>query len=440
MDGKHIDWGAGSGEVKDASGNSNDGTLNGGMSNELSAAKGRVGQALDFDGSDDYIGIDDNSSLDITTEITESAWVKPNNCDESHATVATKNLSYYFQVHSDCKVAVYTYWNNSGSRGGSNYDYSNEALPTGKWSHIVFTEASDGTRKIYINGQLDSTHSAESSIWEDNNQLRVGAQGASNRRFDGEIDDVRIYDRALTDDEINRIYNATRPSGVNTPQTDKLTDGLVGFWSFDGSDVDLSDSTAEVKDVSGKNNDGDAKKGAKPAIGKLGQGYEFDGSDDYVEILTPSGLSSSDSFTVTAWVDGASQSDNTRIVNYGNTSANQGGFILGQTSSGKIRAYTDAGGGSWNQITGNTSFDDGNWHLIVMTYNGSTDTRQLYLDGEKDGSETHGYDNSPSNPGISLGNRLDSQSEGQKGVVDNVRIYDRALSASEIDKLYQLGN
>jgi hypothetical protein len=445
MDGKHIDWDAGSDEVKDASGNNNAGTLKGGMSNDISATKGRLGQALDFDGNNDEVDLGTPNVLGGEPQATWMAWVKPDSISSSGfghsspqpaigAASGGCDDAYGLMVGNSNQIGAHI------DPGPTNYQDGGGSVSAGNWYHLAarWSNSSDEV-DLYLDGKKITSFSASGTSIEPNCPVQIGASDRGSR-FDGLVDDVRLYNQTLSADEIDRIYNATRPSGVNTSQTNKLTDGLVGFWSFDGSDVDLSDSSSEVKDVSGNGNHGDAKNGAKPAIGKLGQGYEFDGSDDYVEILTPSGLSSSDSFTVTAWVDGASQSDNTRIVNYGNTSANQGGFILGQTSSGKIRAYTDAGGGSWNQITGNTSFDDGNWHLIVMTYNGSTDTRQLYLDGEKDGSETHGYDNSPSNPGISLGNRLDSQSEGQKGVVDNIRIYDRALSASEIDKLYQLGN
>ena len=187
-------------DVCDASGYNNNGTKYG----AVYVSSPIDGYALYFDGVDDYINILDSSSLDIAWEITISAWVKPEQCND-HGTVATKNGSYYLQVHSDCTVAVYTYWNNNGSQGGSAYHYSNSALPLDDWSYIVFSENTSGVRKIYINGNLDGNFSAESSIFPRDDPLQIGKQGTV-RPFKGLIDDVRIYSEALSSVEIQNHY------------------------------------------------------------------------------------------------------------------------------------------------------------------------------------------------------------------------------------------
>ncbi len=160
--------------------------------------------ALNFDGNDE-IDIPDSDNLDITSEITISAWVNPDSFNE-HGTVATKNGAYYFQIDSNGKIAVYTYWNDGGSKGNSEYTYSDSALSTGVWQHIVFVEESDGTRNIYIDGELDKTASMESSIWSSDDPLNIGGQ-TDRRYFDGTIDEVAVFDYALSSAEVKEVYD-----------------------------------------------------------------------------------------------------------------------------------------------------------------------------------------------------------------------------------------
>jgi hypothetical protein len=160
--------------------------------------------ALDFDGND-KVAISDADNLDISNNITMSAWVNPDSLTTDHATIATKVDSYFFQVHSNGTVAVYTYYNDSGSRGSSSYTYSNTSIPSDSWSHIAFVEE-NGTRKIYIDGVLDKTAEKEPSIWTSTEPLEIGGQG-SQRFFDGQIDEVSIYGQALNSSQIQEIYD-----------------------------------------------------------------------------------------------------------------------------------------------------------------------------------------------------------------------------------------
>lgn len=233
------DWrmneGSGS-TVSDRSGSSNSGSL----VNGPTWTSGRYGQGLDFDGTDDYVEISDAGSLDITEQITITAWVKPDNCGE-RGTILTKNTAYYMQVNSDCTVATYTYYESGGSRTSSSYTYSNTALPTNEWSHIAFVEEPDGTRNIYINGELDKTASMEASIWDSTNPVRIGAQGSSTRRFDGTIDEVRLYNSDLSSRYIKEL--ASGEGGAVT--------GPQGSLWFDGGSLHYIDQNGFERVVRG---------------------------------------------------------------------------------------------------------------------------------------------------------------------------------------------
>jgi hypothetical protein len=437
MDGNHIDWDAGSDEVKDASGNNNDGTLNGVMSNAVSATKGRMGQALEFDGADDYISTPLNPQLPENDQSrTTAAWIYPRSLNDSYQHVlhygeSSTNQAWGLTVRGSGGISAHSW---SGSR------HSKGSISLNTWQHIaVLYEKESDTRLYFIDGQEVGQVDGEPPNTTLNYGPKIGSRLDAGREFfDGKIDDPRIYDRALSADEIERIYNATRPSGVNTSQTNKLTDGLVGFWSFDGQGVNLSDSSAEVKDASGNGNNGDAKNGASPSIGRIGQGYAFDGVDDYLEI---NGIPVGPSITVSLWAK-SSQDTWSDTELFSARQAN--GFILhADSGDDQMQAYViDNADNDFTQIGTSGSFNITRWHHYVITYDGAKDTGKLYVDGNQEAQNTS---MSLSRSSDSILARVARGTEGTTGryvesELDNIRIYDRALSASEVDKLYQLGN
>jgi hypothetical protein len=451
MDGKHIDWDAGSDEVKDASDNGNDGALNGGMSNDLSATKGRLGQALDFDGNNDEVDLGTPNVLGGEPQATWMAWVKPDSISSAGfghsspqpaigAASGGCDDAYGLMVGNSNQIGAHI------DPGPTNYQDGGGSVSAGNWYHLAarWSDSSDQV-DLFLDANKVKSFSASGTAIESNCPVKIGASDKGDR-FDGLIDEVRTYKSSLSKSEIERIYNANRPSGVNTSQTDKLTDGLVGFWSFDGSDVDLSDGSAEVKDASGNANHGDAKNGAKPAIGKLGQGYKFDGSDDYIVTNNNTSITGTDPRSISAWYRTSKgstwfQSNQhwASLVDFPERESTEGSFML--TVSSRECSGDDIAIHMWgaNTCSGKTLEDVGlnEWHHLVGTMNGNGN-QKIYIDGVKEGESSYNPD-TPSGP-IHIGRRLYSNSFYFNGTIDNVRIYDRALSASEVDKLYQLGN
>ncbi len=191
----------------DISGYNNDGTIHG--ATYVDGVPGKEGYALEFDGISDYVNVGSDSSLNLTNEITQSAWIYPvGNPTNDRGTISTKNASYYFQHYVDDRITVYTYWNFNGTRGGSSYFYSNNTVQRNQWNFVAWSEK-NGLRRIYINGELDAEGQFQESIWVGTASLTIGAQG-STRHFNGKIDDLRIYSRALTSEEINTLYTETK--------------------------------------------------------------------------------------------------------------------------------------------------------------------------------------------------------------------------------------
>jgi len=182
-------------EANDSAG-TNDGTLYG----DPCWVAGYVGDwALDFNGVSDYVEVADDDSLDITgSEITLSAWIKPDSL--ANANIVRKRQSddgYYLIIYGGkIRLAI----NDVG------WNYGGYAPPsTGQWYHVVGVY--DGSsRKVYVDSILRDTQSQSGNIVSNDVPLRIGTKNGSFESFGGTIDDVRIYDRALTEPEVLHLY------------------------------------------------------------------------------------------------------------------------------------------------------------------------------------------------------------------------------------------
>ncbi|MEW5805435.1 MAG: LamG-like jellyroll fold domain-containing protein [Patescibacteria group bacterium] len=193
----------------DYSGNNNTGTLTNGPTWQTST-NCKKGGCLLFDGVDDYVMASDSPSLDITPNFSTGAWIKA----DLFPTFSSI-LSKAFQ--GSATTFNYGFWSYSGGtvRGaigdGINYnlgDYSS-SLSTGQWYYVIFTV--DGSKlKLFINGQLDRSTLQTVTPAVNNYNVYIGSDSSNSYRFDGTIDEVRIYNRALSEAEIKAIYEATR--------------------------------------------------------------------------------------------------------------------------------------------------------------------------------------------------------------------------------------
>ncbi|MFH1415964.1 MAG: LamG-like jellyroll fold domain-containing protein [Elusimicrobiota bacterium] len=169
---------------------------------------------LDFDGTNDWVDIDDNPSLDGMTELTIEAWVKDTGNDELPRGIVCKRAG----VSSEYCYALFLYTGRNiyfDTAGSSDRDSSIFSLPANEWHHIAVTfngnAVSESERKkIYYDGELDSAHSSSNaSIPDEDSKLRIGILNADyGNSWEGQVDEVRILDRALTAEEIAADYNS----------------------------------------------------------------------------------------------------------------------------------------------------------------------------------------------------------------------------------------
>jgi hypothetical protein len=304
---------------------------------------------------------------------------------------------------------------------------SQETVPDGTWGHLtmVVDRSTDQLRGYIDSEEVITEDISNFGGFSTTTEFRVGANPREQYGMYGKIDDVRVYDRALSDAEIQRIFNATKPDTINSSQNDKLTNGLLGMWSFDGPDL----TSATATDVSGNGNDGRLKKGPQPSIGKIGQALEFDG-DSEVRVKDSSSLLPPE-ITVCAWakITGPGGSKNFQVIARKRDFA-QDGFDL------EYREDTDSL--LWRvQDSGDTygltpSIDKNEWNYVCGTFDGSIS--EVFINGERKASTSASMGTDTTND-FQIGKAF----VGIDGRIDNVRLYNRALSKGEVKRLYYIG-
>ena len=186
----------------------------------------------------------DSSSLDISgDEITITAWINVNTIDGRHviaAKTANGDNTWLVEINPyTCGDGKLYFYLNAGNTEGALC--SNGSTSADKWCHVAFVY--DGNDKaIYIDGQFDSSNADSGNIPTNGQPVRIGNwSGSPARYFNGKIDEVAIYDRALSAGEI-WVNMHTKLSGDEP--------NLVGYWNFDEGEGQ------DACDLSGNGNDG----------------------------------------------------------------------------------------------------------------------------------------------------------------------------------------
>jgi hypothetical protein len=213
----------------------------------------------------------------------------------------------------------------------------------------------------------------------------------------------------LTKDDVDKILKISCPT---------CSQGLVGYWPFDEG------SGTIAKDYSGNGNNGTLVNGPTWTTGKVGGALSFDGVDDYVNVNNVNPFQGN--FTVALWLNFSqvNKSTDNAIVGNGTPTFNQG-LHLGERGG---KAYF----GFYNNDTaGNQSLVINRWYHITFIYDGA---QKIYIDGSRDAiRSTSGYQSSLLN--TEIGRYPWAQGHLMKGLIDEVRIYNRALSDAEIKAL-----
>lgn len=206
------------GNANDESGNFHDGTIHGAiLSNDRN---GEVGSAYAFDGVDDHISVAHNDALNLIGNFTISVWYKSDGCAVpcgTYHTIITKRDEFVAGDNWPWGVSISYISGGSGSefqkifasrRNNFNLDYqvSESEILLDTWQHVVIV-LQDNIQSIYIDGELDGTYTFTQAQPASTEKMMIGWNLRPDlEQFKGLIDDIRLYNRALTQEEIIALF------------------------------------------------------------------------------------------------------------------------------------------------------------------------------------------------------------------------------------------
>jgi len=427
------------GDANDSSGNGNDGVAYGNMG----YTDGVIGKAGSFDGVDDYVEIINNDLIN-SKSFAISTWIAKKNINDVSGmiglwnTAGQSNNSFLLYNGENDFIDNYTLalMFTDNTLGGLT---SNKKITDNNFHHLYIDWDNKVGCSIYVDGinvksninpfdgfsNLDTTCGVgkELNFQNIDYTIKLGQWGVVHQGdyfFNGQIDDLRIYNRALNEAEIKELYGMGKPT-----ETVDLTNGLVAHYEFEDN----------AKDSSSNGNHGTEYGGVGYVDGVIGKAGSFDGVDDYIKTVNSTSIDSiTTTLSLSTWVKwrGTAQSSSYIIDKFSNK------FNLalngGDTPNGKPRFVvmnTEGINDSLNSINTN------NWHYLTGTY--SNNISKLYIDGilvtsknmtrivDGDGDITIGcYENC-------------TEEYAFNGQIDDLRIYNRALNEAEIQELYGMG-
>ena len=198
--------------ASDSSGSGNNGSLaNFSFDNVTNGwVNGKFGKALLFNGSSDYVNIPNSSTLNGTDSLSVSTWVYPTSFTLSRSYGNSLGVTLIESNENGTATGWIIGTNNSGNiwwwPSGGNDRFSTKTLPLNAWSHVIIIYSS-GYVSFYINGVLSNTTASVSPNIP--TFIKIGAKSWTSSWLAGSIDDVRIYNRALTANEVQQLYKGT---------------------------------------------------------------------------------------------------------------------------------------------------------------------------------------------------------------------------------------
>jgi len=485
---------------RDGSGSGHDGSLINGALRSGDSVCGNHSLSLDTT-SRQYVEIPTAPSLERTERFTLAAWVKPTDPTPNRAVIAKQTSessnSFALRVHNGVATVggTGTVYNvgpfNTGAGGTMEVDANT-------WTHVAGSwDSSTGEWRVYVNGVLDVTtvDARGGQLDRGSGPLRIGYEFGAAQTFDGLIDDVRMYGRALSADEVALLFesrvgcvgacvgadcddqnectvdgcdpgtgcthdpvpmsgrgcrdgdgaNGTCSDGACVPCAagtawDPVAgdcavagelSGLVGRWDFEGTGTTVNDGT-------GNGHDGAPKNGASRSSDSVCGGSSLSlesASNQYVEIPSTAVLDPAERVTLAAWIKAADTAAYQTVMAKPSTESNSGLALrvhLGVASmmgNGHL-----SGGGPFNTgAIGTTKIEANTWTHIAGTWDTSAGEWKVYVNGHLDRALVDAKGGRLPNSDVPLRIGFEFGDAGTfDGLVDDARIYDRALTAGEV--------
>ncbi|NBO98578.1 MAG: hypothetical protein EBU90_00355 [Proteobacteria bacterium] len=357
-----------------------------------------------------------STDLNLTGDFSIGFWYKPDDLS-NYQTLFTSSGN--FAIHHNTANGLDV----NNTLAISDISTSGDFI-AGTWYYITVINSS-GTTSLYIDNVFKASTTQSMSIQDG---IYLGAYVAFGQFYlTGELDEMGIWNRALTPSEIADLYNSG--SGLSYPfgpvSVVELKDGIKTYWKLD--DSTWSDSSGNGYTLT---NNGGVTNGT----GIINGDAIFNGYSSY--LYNSSFITPVNTFSVSFWFNSNTFVDGSIMIgpwNYSNNPFNTNVSWGIGWNFGNLNVFWSQNGNSldnrWQPIPADGLLDE-NWHHCVLTWNGTQ--QKLYIDGSFIALNTPGF-NPYNSTGIGIGNGNNGYYQGN---IDEVGIWDRALSQSEITTLY----
>ena len=422
-------------KVSDASGSYKDGTLKGFAANDNPWVKGKVGNALRFDGVDNYV---DLGPFRFGGESTFSSWVKFESWSRSTCLLDLGN--------GEAKQNILV----GNQKGGGNlfysryYDRQSQTLiypsfwSLNDWDHVCVMSLKSGHSVLFKNGQLVKSIGYTFVAETFRRSQYLGKSSFGNlEKFKGVLDDVRIYDRALSPYEVGLLHQW---DGVQEKKQEpvisvkpNIRDGLVAWWEFE----DKTGRTARDSSGRGRNGslEGYESKHKSWGPGPVGNALYFDGQNDFVDLV---GFTWGGEASVSLWAKFQSAKPWARIFEFGDGRKSDN---LSLSSAGNFSSlrFENWKGESQQVITLPSSLSINKWFHVVCSMVSSGEVK-IYQNGQLIKTQSLQFAAPQFRRKKFIGKSFWSDSSYFHGALDDFRLYERALVQAEVKELYALGD
>jgi hypothetical protein len=526
-----VSWWPGEGNGNDVIG-SNPGTVSSGVS----YSAGEVGQAFNFDGTSGSIIVPASANLNVGTSsgFTVECWIKPNELS-AHHTLVEWNSGSSIGVH----LYISTDWFGNSGPGNLMANITDTSgnwhplfsapglLTTNSFQHVALTyDKASGTAKLYLNGVVVASANLGSFAPQTSYDLYLGRRpnDASMPRYSGLMDEVSLYGRALSEAEIQGIYNAigagkcqsAAPFIVNQPVGQTVIAGAnVSFsvtaggtpplsyqWRLEGNALggatnsalnldnvqatDAGNYSVVVSNASGTvtssnalltvnpavctnppaglvswwpgegngndvigSNPGTVNSGISYSPGEVGQALNFNGTSGSIMVPASASLNvgAGSGFTAECWIKPNELNAHHTLVEW-NSGSSIGVHLyistdwFGNSGPGDLMANLIDTSGNWHPFySGPGLLTTSSFQHVALTYDKASGAARLYLNGAVVASANLGSFTPQTSYNLHLGRRPnDASMPLYSGLLDEVSLYGRALSQSEIQGIYSAAN
>ncbi|BAQ64272.1 LamG-like jellyroll fold domain-containing protein [Geminocystis sp. NIES-3709] len=396
------------------------------INNEPSSPFGNV---LALDGIDDRVALTNANQLGLNGDFTVEARVYVN-----EFSTARPDQSILGTDQSSTNQGLHLIIRNQRPHMGffANDLTGNSVLQAKTWYHITYRyTANNREQAIFVNGQLDSTRTATANF-QGTGLVNIG-RWLNDRYLNGNIDELRIWNKPLTQEEIQANLNNTLTGNES---------GLTGYYNFDS--INYSNPNV-ITDLSPNQNNGTLNNGNQNSLNNFLPAQiqpsenvlVLDGVNDYLEISNSNAVNftTNQNFTVETLVKAnpnqqdLRNNDNDIIEKWSGDSGYP--FVIRYIrSTGRISVARFDGSNNPG-ITSNSSINDGKYHHIAFVKEGTQ--LRLYIDGRLEGSTTDTTRNSTTNNSpLFIGRRGGNTPNHFRGEIDEVRIWNKVLTQQEL--------